>query len=127
MKRRHNIHEASITVRNATRATIVSRDAQEARTFWSRGRGLMMREAFPQGSALVIDPCSSIHMFFMRFPIDVLYMDRSDRVVRAQSGIRPWRMGPLRTRGAKYVIELPVGTIERSQTHAGDQLLIVRS
>lgn len=86
----------------------------------------MLRRSFPPGSALIIDPCSSIHMFFMRFPIDVLYLDRRDRVVRVQSGIKPWHVGPLRTRGAKYVIELPVGAVERSRTQVGDQLSVVR-
>lgn len=110
-------------VRNETRATIVATDLAEARSFLSRGRGLMGRREFPTGSALLIDPCSSIHMFFMRFPIDVLYMDRSDRVVRVQKAIKPWRIGPLFTRGAKYVIELPTGSIEQSSTQVGDQLV----
>jgi uncharacterized membrane protein (UPF0127 family) len=118
---------ATLAVHNATRATTISANAEEARTFWARGRGLMLRRSFPDGSALVIDPCSSIHMFFMRFPIDVLYLDRHDRVVRAQRGIKPWRAGPLWTRGAKYVIELPVGTIERTLTDVGDQISLVRS
>ena len=80
----------------------------------------MLQHEFPEGQGLVIDPCSSIHMFFMRFPIDVLYMDREDKVVRAQQGIKPWRVGPLWTRGAKYVIELPAGTIARTSTQVGD-------
>jgi uncharacterized membrane protein (UPF0127 family) len=84
------------------------------------------RREFGSGSALVIDPCTSIHMFFMRFPIDVLYLDRENRVVRAQEGIRPWRVGPLYTRGAKYVIELPEGAIRSSRTQVGDQILIER-
>ena len=86
----------------------------------------MMRppEDFNAGQALVIDPCTSIHMFFMRFPIDVLYLDRDHRVVRAQQGIRPWRIGPLYTKGARFVIELPAGTIKRSGTVAGDHLMI---
>lgn len=111
-----------IKILNSSRATVISECAQEARTFWARGRGLMMKSQFPVGSALVIDPCSSIHMFFMRVPLDVLYMNREDRVVRAQAGIKPWRVGPLVTRGAKYVIELPAGTIESTGTVVGDQL-----
>jgi uncharacterized membrane protein (UPF0127 family) len=118
---------AMLALHNDTRATTISSNAEEARTFWSRGRGLMLRESFPQGSALVIDPCSSIHMFFMRFPIDVLYLDSDDRVVRLQRGIKPWRTGPLWTRGAKYVIELPVGTLDRTRTDMGDQIRLVRS
>lgn len=83
----------------------------------------MFRSSFPEGSGLVIDPCSSIHMFFMRFPIDVLYMNEADEVVRIQHSIRPWRMGPLVTRGARYVIELPEGVAKRSRTEVGDRLV----
>ena len=80
----------------------------------------MLRESLPPGAGLVIDPCKSIHMFFMRFPIDVLYLDREDRVVRIQEGLKPWRVGPLHTKGARYVIELPEGTIGRTGTQVGD-------
>ncbi len=73
---------------------------------------------------MIINPCSSIHMFFMRFPIDVLYMDAEHNVVRAQSHIRPWRVGPLHTKRATYVIELPAGTIDRSRTQVGDRIQI---
>lgn len=123
MTRRRTIFSVGNPIRNETRGTTVAKDPAVASTFFSRGRGLMMRSDFPDGTALVIDPCSSIHMFFMRFPIDVLYMNDSNEVVRVQHGIRPWRMGPLFTRGAKYVIELPVGTAERSRTAVGDRLV----
>ena len=85
----------------------------------------MFESGLAPGSGVLIDPCSSIHMFFMRFALDILYVDQDDRVVRAQRGIKPWRVGPVRTRGARYVIELPVGTIERSQSEIGDHLRIV--
>lgn len=76
---------------------------------------------------MVIDPCTSIHMFFMRFPLDVLYMSRDNVVVRAQEGIKPWRIGPLRTRDAAYVIELPAGTIARTTTQVGDKIVFTES
>jgi uncharacterized membrane protein (UPF0127 family) len=84
----------------------------------------MMVRDLADDHGLLIEPCSSIHMFFMRIPLDVLYVDKEDRVVRAQEGIRPWRIGPVYTKRAHYVIELPEGTIERSQTHVGDQLSV---
>lgn len=92
-----------------------------------RFRGLMLkrREEFDQGSALIIDPCSSIHMFFMRFPIDVLYLDRNDTVVAVQESLRPWRVGRLYTKGAKYVIELPEGSVQKSGTAPGDEIQII--
>jgi hypothetical protein len=87
----------------------------------------MLDDRLDPDSGLLIDPCGSIHMFFMRFPLDVLYVDRQHRVVRAQQAIKPWRMGPIFTRNASYVIELPVGTIEQSASTVGDQLEIVVS
>ncbi len=113
---------SAIEIVNVTRGTTIATTARLARSLWARGRGLMFERELPAGSGLVIDPCGSIHMFFMRFPLDVLYVDRQDRVVRAQRGIKPWRIGPLHTRGARYVIELPAGAIERSGTEVGDQL-----
>jgi uncharacterized protein len=114
----------SIGLVNLSRGTVIASDVTLAKTFLARGRGLMFRSSFPVGSALVIDPCSSIHMFFMRFPIDVLYMNREETVVRVQQSIKPWRVGPLVTRGAKFVIELPEGTIARTGTQTGDRVVI---
>lgn len=84
----------------------------------------MFVSSLDENGGLLIDPCSSIHMFWMRFPLDVLYVDKHHRVVRVQRNIRPWRVGPLRTPGAKYVVELGVGAIDRSNTEIGDQLLL---
>ncbi len=84
----------------------------------------MFERALPTDGALLIDPCRSIHMFGMRFALDVLYVDALHRVVRAQEGIKPWRIGPLHTRNAQYVIELPTGAIHASGTLVGDQLRV---
>jgi uncharacterized protein len=113
-----------IVVRNLTKDSVIGTQVRVARSMVARGKGLMFAPGLDDDAGLLIDPCGSIHMFFMRFPLDVVYVSVADRVVRAQREIRPWRIGPLYTRGAKYVIELPVGTIDRSGTTVGDQLLI---
>lgn len=113
-----------VVIENSSRGSVVATQGELARTLWTRFRGLMLRSAIEPGQALVIDPCGSIHMFFMRFPIDVLYLDRADRVVRVQEGVKPWRVGPLYTRGAHYVVELPVGTIAKTGTTVGDSVRI---
>lgn len=63
-------------------------------------------------------------MFFMRFPIDVLYVDKDNVVVRIQHVLKPWRLGPIYTRGARYVVELPAGTLAEAGVQLGDKLLI---
>ena len=84
----------------------------------------MFRSSLKADTGLVIDPCSSIHTFWMRFPIDVLYVDREGIVLRADREMKPWRFGPLFVRNGRYVIELPSGTIDRSGTSVGDRVLI---
>jgi hypothetical protein len=111
-------------IANATRRAVIASGGRIANTLGSRFRGLMLHNDLAPGSGLVIDPCTSIHMFFMRFSIDVLYVDRNDHVVRIQEGLKPWRVGPLYTKGARYVIELPEGTIARTGTQVGDSIRI---
>jgi uncharacterized membrane protein (UPF0127 family) len=111
-----------LRVLNADRGTLLATRARRADSFWARGKGLMFERTLPDGGGLLIDPCGSIHMFGMRFALDVVYVNKQDRVVRAQEQIKPWRIGPLRTKDARYVIELPVGAIRASGTRVGDQL-----
>ena len=84
-------------------------DLEVARTSWSRFVGLMGRKDLAPGRALWIEPCNSIHMFFMRFAIDVLFLDREGRVKRVMLRLRPWRISPI-VFGARTVVELPAGT-----------------
>ena len=83
----------------------------------------MFRANLPGGTGLVIDPCSSIHTMWMRFAIDVLYVDDDGHITRADRGMKPWRFGPLFARG-KYVIELPPGNIEATGTECGDRITL---
>jgi uncharacterized membrane protein (UPF0127 family) len=112
-----------VTVENSTRRTVLGRSIREAKSFLSRGRGLMLSEKLCRDEGLLIEPCSSIHTWFMRFPIDVLYVDRDDVVLRADPEMKPWRFGPVFT-GAHWVLELPPGAIRDSETEPGDRLLI---
>jgi uncharacterized membrane protein (UPF0127 family) len=82
-----------------------------ARTEWSRFMGLMGRAELPAGDGLWIEPCNSIHMFFMRFAIDVLFLDRKRRVKKVMLNLRPWRISPI-VFGARTTVELPAGTFK---------------
>ena len=111
-------------IENVTRGQVLADKAQEAASFLSRGRGLMFSPPLPEGGGLVIEPCNSIHMFFMRYPLDVIFTDKEGRVVFMYRGIKPWRMGRV-VRGARRAIELPEGTVDRTRTQVGDILSLM--
>lgn len=85
---------------------------------WARFAGLMLRSSLPEGHGLVLRPCRSIHMFFMRIPLDVLFVDGDGRVVRVVHGIRPWRATWV-VRGARAAIELNRGVAARAGLEKG--------
>lgn len=105
---------------NTSRGTEVGARIGRASNSWTRFRGLLGRGQLREGEGLHIIPCSSVHMFFMYFALDLIYLDREQCVVKVVSGLGPWRISA--ARGAKSVLELPIGTIERSQTAVGDHL-----
>ena len=107
---------------NETRANaVLCSQAEKALTFGARFKGLLGRAGLEPGGGLHIEPCNSIHMFFMKFAIDVLFLDDELQVVRAIRGIKPWRMTRVYAK-AESVLELPVGVIDATQTGPGDRL-----
>jgi uncharacterized membrane protein (UPF0127 family) len=110
-------------VENQTRGHSLITHGELAKTFWARFRGLMWRASLGKGQGLVLKGDKSIHTFFMRFPIDVVYVDRAQRVVRVDPAMSPNRIGPIVFEAA-YILELPAGTIQASGTSVGDQLTI---
>src|SRR5438067_11001296 len=112
-----------MTITNETRQHTIADKAARAGSFFARGRGLMFTPPLPAGGGLVIEPCSSIHMFFMRYPLDILFLDKQGKVVFMYKGIKPWRVGRV-VRGARLAIELPEGAIDRSGTLVGDRITI---
>ena len=106
------------TALNATRGVALATDLEVATSFSARTRGLLGRRALPPGSGMLIDPCPSVHTWFMSIPIDVIFLDGKNRVVGLKRNLRPWRMAGA-WRGAK-TLELPVGTIAATGTLLGD-------
>jgi uncharacterized membrane protein (UPF0127 family) len=84
----------------------------------ARRQGLLGRSGLAEGEALVLAPCSSIHTAFMRFPVDVLFVDRAGRVLKVAPSVAPWRIR-LHWR-AFAVVELAAGTLARTGTMSGD-------
>lgn len=92
-----------------------------ADTRWSRLRGLLGRPEPARGEGLLIDPSRAVHMYGMKYPLDVLFLDPEGRVEARYEALQPWtRSG--RHPGARYALELPVGTIEHTDTRIGDRL-----
>jgi uncharacterized membrane protein (UPF0127 family) len=110
-------------VQNITRNESLVTHGRVADTMWTRLKGLIGSQPLEKGEGLLIVPCQSIHTHFMGFPIDVLYVDRGNRVVGLHRSLSPWRFGRLHLR-ARFVIELPAGTVEASGTELGDHLRI---
>ena len=114
---------SAITVTNLTQGAVVVSAGRVADRFWARLIGLMLARPLPAGAGLVIVPCSSIHTQFMRFPIDVLYVNKQDEIVGIDRNLRPWRIGRFYKK-VHYVVELPAGGAEGCQV--GDRLEIGR-
>jgi hypothetical protein len=111
-----------VRVRNVTRGTVVAERAEEARSFGQRLVGLLGRASLPDDGGLWLEPCNSVHMAFMRFPIDVVFASAEGRVVAVVPNLAPWRVTRL-YRGARVALELPVGAVARSGTAEGDHLV----
>jgi uncharacterized membrane protein (UPF0127 family) len=88
---------------------VLVRDLEVANSYWARFRGLMLRGPLPQGGGLDISPCGSIHMMFMRFPIDAVFYDGDGKVTKVGRRVRPWIGMAFGGKGAKGVLELPAG------------------
>ena len=89
----------------------------------SRMVGLLGRHVLEEGEGLILSACHSIHTAFMRFPIDVVFVDHAWTVVRVWKALPPWRVTPWVGR-AQAVVELPAGTLGKAGLVVGDQLLV---
>ena len=107
---------------NTTKKTILSDRCHFANTVLKRMIGLLNRQKFAEGEGLLFDRCYGIHTFGMRFPIDVLFLDKDLHVIRAVKALPPYRTSVVRK--AVYVLELPVGALEKTHTEEGDQIQI---
>jgi uncharacterized membrane protein (UPF0127 family) len=107
--------DAGARLVNATNGATLATTVERAETAWRRFVGLMGRKALPQGHCLVIPGCNSIHMCFMRFPIDVLFLDTDHRVRALRHGLKPWRLASGGW-GYRDTVELPAGTLAATAT-----------
>jgi hypothetical protein len=101
---------------------VLAEECGLALTTCQRFRGLMLRRELPEGQGMLFPHCSSIHMFFMRFPVDLVYLDREGEVVKIVEGLKPWRLSFCS--GARSALELPAGTVQRTGLEVGQAVVV---
>src|SRR5262245_64494092 len=99
---------------------VVASAVELADTSETRRRGLLGRDFLDPSAALIIAPCSAVHTFFMRFVIDVVFVDRNGSVLKTVADVKPWRIAA--RPGAFAVVELNAGAVRRSELQIGDRL-----
>ena len=109
-------------MRNQTRNALLGVAVEVADTSAKRRTGLLRHQRLEPGAGLWITPCESVHTFFMKFAIDLVYLDKSRKVRKVKSAVPPWRLSACLS--AHSILELPAGTIEKTGTRAGDELAI---
>lgn len=100
---------------------VLAEQVEEAKTFWTRLKGLMFRVSLAKGKALLLDPCPQIHTCFMRFNIDVIFLDKQNHVVAVLENLKPWRMSKF-YRNSRRTLELPGGCLQGC-VQMGDELI----
>jgi uncharacterized protein len=123
-----------LVAHNVSKGTVLAERLENGASFWAKFMGLMGRPALPAGTGLWLPDENGIHMLFMRFPIDAVFVSApaggpagNRRVLSARRALPAWRGVVWRVGGAKGVLELPVGTIDATGTAPGDEITIDRA
>lgn len=113
-----------VSVRNESRSGILLGDRIGiADNTWTRLRGLLGRPQLARGEGLLLDPCRSVHMYWMKHPLDVAFLSDGGNVVALYRRLQPGKRSGYH-RKARQALELPVGTLSKTDTHVGDRLAI---
>lgn len=118
--RQQSTRDIRLQVSNLDRGTVLATCLEVADSGPKRNKGLLGRKGLVSGGGLWIIPCESVHTFFMQFPIDLIYLDRANRVKKVRDSVPPWRLSACLS--AHSILELPAGTIRSTQTQPGDTL-----
>ena len=109
--------------RNTRTGKVLATDVKIADTLFTRMKGLLGRKELPEGEALWIKPCFSIHTFFMKFPIDILFLNKQNQIIAFVTEFPPNRLTRVYARSFS-VLELPTGTIDAANAIIGDNIRI---
>ncbi|WP_066055600.1 DUF192 domain-containing protein [Robertmurraya korlensis] len=107
---------------NLTKQLVISTKYTIANTFISRFMGLIGRDSLSDGEALILQPCTSIHTYFMKFPIDCIFLDKNNYVIYIVYHLKPWKLSPILL-NARTVIELPSHIHLKDQIDIGDKIV----
>jgi uncharacterized protein len=111
---------------NLTRGTVLCERLEDAGGLGGQSRGLLGRDGLEPGTGMLFEngrftPMMWMHMFFMRFAIDIVFLDRSGKVATINRNLKPWRVSSM-VFGARIALELPAGAATASATEPGDQI-----
>ncbi len=116
--------QASVVDKNTGK--VIASEVMLADSFFRRFRGLMLRKRLREGQAMLFDfkrpGRHGVHMFFVTFPIDLVYLDSGGRVVEIRARLEPWRVHMSKA-DSSYLLELPAGTADRLKVRLGHKIL----
>ena len=112
---------------NQSRGTVLCARLEDAEGLAAKGRGLLGRDGLEPGNGMLFEngrftPFMWMHMFFMRFAIDIVFLGRGDTVIRINRRLKPWRVSSV-VFGARRALELPAGAADESSTQVGDHIV----
>ncbi len=110
-----------VRVVNAARSTVLGSSIAVADSSWTRLRGMLGRPQPGTGEGLLLAPCRGVHMYGMRYPLDVIFVNEDGVVVQVYPALSPGSRTPV-IRGAAFALELPTGTVAATSTAIGDAL-----
>lgn len=111
---------------NKTKKIVIVEKLFIANSFWPRMKGLMGKKDLAEDEGLLLVPCNSVHSMFMRFPIDLLFLDRELKIIRIIERFKPWKATPI-FRDCYQVVELRSGIVVKKGVSIKDELEIARS
>lgn len=110
-------------VYNSSKNNFIALNVKAAQNFFTRSFGLLLRKSLYKDEGLIIKPCCSVHTFFMKFNIDVLFINKQNQVIAIYENVKPYRILPIHL-NSFYVIELPSGSVSAKNVEKGDLILI---
>ena len=116
-----------VKILSVKNSLILADECYVANSFFDRVKGLLGGKLLAPGQGMLLRPCNDIHMWFMKIPLDVVFMHTQGGkviVTSVRKNLQPWKVLPVRDGRASETLELPVGTIERCDLRPGDELCI---